>query len=243
MRHIHCWLHPDSGLHYTSPDTSTDPPTHPLIQPTTPSLILPPPAVCHDILRTRALRENGNHPSLRATTQKECTTGSANGRLPKMLCHTKSKQTQDLNPKASHASDSKVKGIFALPAEIFDQILRSLGPRSIASLHRTCRAMAANLPLDQRYWRTSLLSNTLLGFTWDLDHEMAQDDVLCHRNNDEALSWDWRKLARALATNGHLEIDRKSAQGTHHGLEARRRIWKCITEIAKSSSKSCASDE
>ena len=136
---------------------------------------------------------------------------------------------------------SKVPTIMTLPTELFEQILQSLPPRSIVSLHRSCKAAAARIYLDNRFWRKSLLSNTLLGFTWDLDQIMSKDKTLCERNSAEALTWDWKELARVLARNGLDGVDEANSMATPAGLKARRRIWRCTEEIGKSSFSSTVS--
>lgn len=89
--------------------------------------------------------------------------------------------------------------------------------------------------LDKSFWRKTLLSSTLLGFTWDLDQIPSQNKTLRERNSDEALTWDWKQPARVFAKNGLYEVDDASSLATPEGMKARRRIWKCIEEIGKSS--------
>jgi len=124
-----------------------------------------------------------------------------------------------------------------MPTEILDLILANLSPRSLVSLHDCCKTFAARLPLDQRFWRDGLLSNRLLGFTWDLDDVMSEDEILQKRNSDDALGWDWKGLGQVLGREAFYRGEEEGVfedPGIPDGLKARKRIWRCIVEIARS---------
>ncbi len=124
-----------------------------------------------------------------------------------------------------------------MPTEILDLILADLSPRSVVSLHDCCKTFAARLPLNQRFWRDGLLSNRLLGYTWDLDNVMSEDKILQERNSDDALGWEWKGLGQVLAREGFFREEEEEvfkAPGVPEGLKARKRIWRCIVEITRS---------
>lgn len=92
------------------------------------------------------------------------------------------------------------------------------------------RFFAARFPLDQNFWRKHLMSNTLLGFAWDLSKVMWWDPVLSHRDSDEALHWNWNRLGRALSADEALGENADQARTTQ-GLRTRRNIWRCIANV------------
>lgn len=139
----------------------------------------------------------------------------------------------DVSPTGS----KRLAPLLTVPAEILDLIVADLSPRSVVSLHDCCKALAARLPLDQAFWRDGLLSNRFLGFTWDLDSLMSKDTILRKRDSDDALGWEWRELGQALAKEGCFRRDEEREfenPGISNGMRARKRIWKCIVEIARS---------
>lgn len=127
--------------------------------------------------------------------------------------------------------------LLTIPAEILDLIIADLSLRSIVSLHDSCKTFATRLPLNQRFWREGLLSNHFLGFTWDLDNVMSDDEILRKRNSDDALDWEWKGLGQVLAREANFREEEEAvfrAPGVPEGLKARKRIWRCIVEIARS---------
>lgn len=149
---------------------------------------------------------------------------------PELPCST---TPDDVSPTGY----KRLSPFLTVPAEIFDLILADLSPRSVVSLHDCCKALAARLPLDQAFWRDGLLLNRFLGFTWDLDNVMSKDKILQERNSDNALGWEWRELGQVLAKEGCFQKDEEKEfknPGISDGLRARKRIWRCIVEIARS---------
>ena len=54
--------------------------------------------------------------------------------------------------------------LLELPPELLHTVMSYLSPRSLFHLHLTCHALAAQIPLDNRFWRDALLSDHLFGF-------------------------------------------------------------------------------
>lgn len=66
---------------------------------------------------------------------------------------------------------------------------------------------------------------------------MSEDDILRKRNSDDALGWEWKGLGQVLAGEGRFREEEEEvfkAPGVPEGLKARKRIWRCIVEIAHS---------
>lgn len=145
---------------------------------------------------------------------------------------------RESTPDAVPSTDSeRLAPLLTIPAEILDLILADLPPKSVVSLHDSCKILAARLPLDQRFWRDGLLSNHFLGFTWDLDNVMSDDEILRKKDSEDALDWEWKGLGKVLAREAYFREEEEAvfkAPGFPEGLKARKRIWRCIVEIARS---------
>ena len=110
-----------------------------------------------------------------------------------------------------------------LSDDILLLVVDHLPTGSLISLHRCARFFATRYPLDQNFWRKQLLSNNLLGFTWDLRKVMWWDPILSHWDSDKALRWNWRRLGKALSQDEALGENADKARATQ-GLRTRRHI-------------------
>jgi len=66
---------------------------------------------------------------------------------------------------------------------------------------------------------------------------MSEDKILQERNSDDALGWEWKGLGQVLAREGFFREEEEEvfkAPGVPEGLKAKKRIWRCIVEIARS---------
>jgi hypothetical protein len=93
-------------------------------------------------------------------------------------------------------------GLERLPAELLDAVCSYLPIQSIIALHRTSIALAIQIPLDTAFWRNGLRDGSLHPHIWDSDPKWIDHQLL--EADDERLyqtsSWDWRSVAKLLAT-------------------------------------------
>ncbi|KAF2688140.1 hypothetical protein K458DRAFT_385711 [Lentithecium fluviatile CBS 122367] len=118
----------------------------------------------------------------------------------------------------------KLRGLEALPSELFEKITEPLSPRSILSLRQASRTMALNIPLDDRFWRRHICSGALLPYIWDLDEENLKK-LLQHAPSK--LPWNWQSLVYTLRTEGCLKWGQAYGE-VPDGLWNRYRIWNVI---------------
>ena len=64
----------------------------------------------------------------------------------------------------SAAQVSQSSQLIYLPPELLQMVFEHLDARALIDLHLTCHAMAARIPLDARFWRTTFLAGKVFGF-------------------------------------------------------------------------------
>jgi hypothetical protein len=112
---------------------------------------------------------------------------------------------------------SRDAALDSLPLELLAKITSYLPCTSILRLHRTNCALASRIPLTQTFWRTQLVSGTLIPFLWDVD------GAACHAK-EPAECWNWRGLCKTLCTEPFLEVAlRESLESWDWGVEERMR--------------------
>jgi hypothetical protein len=122
-------------------------------------------------------------------------------------------------------------GIERLPIELLDEIGSYMPAQSRIALHRTSKALAIKLPLDNAFWRDSLRSGNLHPHIWDLDTQHIER--LRQESSVEfaAADWDWRSVAQLLTMKRFPISGRDSRlDDVPLGLWNRCRLWTIIEE-------------
>lgn len=118
----------------------------------------------------------------------------------------------------------EARGLELLPTEIFDLICAYLPASSAIKLHRVSRTIALKTPLDNSFWRKSLLDGSLLPHIWDLEKKELGQPAL------EA-SCDWRSVAKLLSMKRFpLSGQDPRLNGIPKGFWNRCRIWSIMEE-------------
>jgi hypothetical protein len=134
----------------------------------------------------------------------------------------------DETSNVSLVTTRKPEGIELLPTELFDAICTYLSTQSVVKLHRSSKALAMNVLLDNTFWRDRLRRGTLHPHIWDLDTK--QIETLRKESNIafSATGWDWRTVAKLLAVQ---RFGRDSSlDDMPLGFWNRCRIWTIIEE-------------
>jgi hypothetical protein len=123
------------------------------------------------------------------------------------------------------------KGIERLPTELHDEILKYLPAQSTIALHQTSKALAIKIPLDNKFWRDSLRNGRLHPHLWGLDTQHIEQIRQTSGIESAADDWDWRSLARVLATKRFpiFGCDPR-LDDLPLGLWNRCRIWTIVEE-------------
>ncbi|KAH6614020.1 hypothetical protein C7974DRAFT_69037 [Boeremia exigua] len=120
-----------------------------------------------------------------------------------------------------------------LPTELLDHISIHLSVYEALSLHRTSKTLATKVPLDNNFWRASILSGNGLPILWDLDvRELSKRYQESFKASVEAdAMWDWRGVGQLLATK---QFPVKSSDpwiaDLPNGFWNRRRIWSIVEQ-------------
>ncbi|KAF1934963.1 hypothetical protein EJ02DRAFT_471526 [Clathrospora elynae] len=119
------------------------------------------------------------------------------------------------------------------PTELLDAVCKYLPVRSVISLHRTSKALATKIPLDNAFWRNSLRDGGLHPHIWDLDTNLIEQRLLQAdlAPLDPTASCDWKAAAQLLATK-RFPISGRDARlaDVPNGFWNRCRIWATIEE-------------
>ncbi|CAO2654973.1 Nn.00g117060.m01.CDS01 [Neocucurbitaria sp. VM-36] len=118
-------------------------------------------------------------------------------------------------------------GIERLPPELLDQICSYLPATSVITLHRVSKTLAQSVPLDNSFWRNSLLAGSLLPHIWDLDK--AELGTPAYET-----SRDWKSVAQLLAKKQFPISGRdRRLEDIPNGLWNRCRIWSIMEEAVE----------
>lgn len=79
-----------------------------------------------------------------------------------------------------------------LPIELLDHICSYLPARSVIALNRSSKALAQKVPLDDPFWRRSLMNGTLLPHIWDLNGEDLSESA-------HETTRNWNRVAQLLS--------------------------------------------
>lgn len=123
-------------------------------------------------------------------------------------------------------------GLERLPFELLDHISDYLSIQSVFALQLTSRMLALKLPLDDNFWRKSIVSGKI-PYMWDLDVEELERLHQEHLKSspDPGARWDWRSIGKLLATRRFpLKSTDPQITDLPVGLWNRRRIWSIIEE-------------
>ncbi|KAJ4986271.1 hypothetical protein SVAN01_08206 [Stagonosporopsis vannaccii] len=138
-------------------------------------------------------------------------------------------QCQSSYPLAARS----LSAIERLPTELLDHISIYLSANAALSLHLTSKTLAMKVPLDNNFWRESIMSGSALPVLWDLDvkeldkrRQDLADDPRCAE-----VTWDWRAVGQLLATKRFpLKSSDPRIVDLPNGLWNRRRIWSIIEQ-------------
>ncbi|KAH3957389.1 hypothetical protein HBI73_178240 [Parastagonospora nodorum] len=97
-------------------------------------------------------------------------------------------------------SEQEYRGIERLPNELLDAICHYLPTQSIIKLHRTSKTMIQKVRLDNGFWRSHFFTGSLHAHLWDLNAKDIEALEQGPRNVPLAPDWDWRSVAKLLAT-------------------------------------------
>ena len=130
-------------------------------------------------------------------------------------------------PRLSH----ELSRIEQLPTELLDTISNHLSADSAFSLHRTSRTLATKVPLNNNFWRNTILSGQAFPFLWDLDTAKLEKRHQEHQmaSNDPSAAWNWKAVGQLLAMK-HFPLKSldERIMDLPSGLWNRRRIWSII---------------
>lgn len=130
------------------------------------------------------------------------------------------KHVDDCIPATTRTSHSLER----LPPELLDQICNYLPATSVITLHRVSKTVAHNVPLDNTFWRDSLLNGSLLPHIWDFDRAELGTPAF------ETFS-DWKNVAKLLAERRFPISGRdRRLENIPNGLWNRCRIWSIMEE-------------
>lgn len=122
-------------------------------------------------------------------------------------------------------------GIERLPTELLGQISVHLPAYSALALHRTSRTLAMKVPLDNNFWRTTIMNGTALPYLWDLNTEELEEQRREHSavSTDPEAMWDWKSIGQLLATK-HFPLKSSDPRIVElpNGLWNRGRIWSIV---------------
>ncbi len=147
------------------------------------------------------------------------------------------------NPQPTRA----LSALERLPTELLDQISMYLSAYAALSLHQSSKTLASKVPMDNNFWRGSILSGNAIPILWDLDLKELDMRNQYEQNNPrhtDAL-WNWRAVGRFLATKQFpLQSSDPLIVDLPNGLWNRRRIWSIVEQayrrdVSRSSSKYC----
>lgn len=129
--------------------------------------------------------------------------------------------------------EGKLRPLETLPNELLDRINDYLPAHSVIALHDTSRALAYKIRLDDRFWRTQLLSGSLIPQIWDINPrelEVLQDEWKKAVPTDSA-RWNWRSLIRILKKTRIPIAHRETLlENIPKGYWNRCRIWNIMNE-------------
>jgi hypothetical protein len=125
------------------------------------------------------------------------------------------------------------EGLERLPTELLDTVCSYLPIQSVIALHRTSIALAIQIPLDTAFWRNGLRDGSLHPHIWNLDTKWIEQQLLeAHDERlDQTSFWDWRSVAKLLATK-RFPISGQNSRlvDVPNGFWNRCRIWATMEE-------------
>lgn len=139
-----------------------------------------------------------------------------------------------------------MSAIERLPNELLDQISSHLTAYSALALRQTSRTLATKVPLDNNFWRNSILGGNALPYLWDLDVYELEKRRQEHSGSSPSLdaTWDWKAVGQLLAAKQFpLNSSDQRIVDLPNGLWNRQRIWSIIEEAyQRGSSKTSIGD-
>jgi hypothetical protein len=130
-------------------------------------------------------------------------------------------------------SDRVLDRVESLPTELLGRISTHLSPTSALALHRTSRTLAKKVPMDNHFWRTTIMNGRALPYLWDVD--MGDLGVRLQKHlaasTDPGSMWDWKSVGQLLARRRFpLRSSDPRITDLPNGLWNRKRIWSIVEE-------------
>lgn len=91
------------------------------------------------------------------------------------------------------------------------------------------------VPLDNHFWRTTIMNGSALPYLWDLDVEVLEEQRRVHSvtSTDQGGMWDWKSVGQLLAKKYFpLKSSNLQTLDLPNGVWNRRRIWSIVEEAA-----------
>jgi hypothetical protein len=157
--------------------------------------------------------------------------------LENITAHVHRLLKETVVPKASVSSfarsESVLSGMECLPTELLGRISAHLTPCTAFALHCASRTLATKVPMDNHFWRTTILNGTALPYLWDVD--MKELEVQLHKHlaasTDPSSMWDWKSIGQLLARKRYpLKSPDPRIVDLPNGLWNRRRIWSIVEQ-------------
>ena len=129
-----------------------------------------------------------------------------------------------------------LSAIERLPTELLDHISTYLSANAALSLHLTSKTLATKVPLDNNFWRESIMSGSALPVLWDLDVEELgkRRQNLADNPRSADAAWDWRAVGQLLATKRYpLKSSDPCYADLPNGLWNRQRIWSIVEQACR----------
>lgn len=140
-------------------------------------------------------------------------------------------------PKASVSpyarSGSVLSGLERLPTELVGRISTHLSPFSALALHRASRTLATKVPMDNHFWRNTILNGAALPYLWDVNKrelEIRLQKQLAASREPSSM-WNWKSVGELLARKRFpLKSSDSRIVDLPNGLWNRKRIWSIFEE-------------
>lgn len=158
-------------------------------------------------------------------------------RLKNVTAHIHRLLKDTVAPKTSSVSfapsNGVLSGIERLPTEILGRISTHLSPDSALALHRGSITLATKVPMDNHYWRSTILNGAALPYLWDFSMRELELNLQRHlaAATDASSMWDWKSVGELLARKRFpLKSSDLQIADLPSGLWNRRRIWAIVEE-------------